>query len=133
MSETLATAGPSGTEAEIPDYPMARNEGCPFAPPPDVMALAEERPLSRVRIWDGSTPWLITGYEQVRSITADIAGDREAAERVELVLPETGVCNRSTAPGVTECCGGPAPAEVNACCVADAEAKKDGKAGCGCA
>src|SRR5215212_725351 len=37
---------------------------------------------------------MLTGYEQVRSIVADIAGDREAAERVELVLPETGVCSR---------------------------------------
>ena len=35
----------------------------------------------------------LTGYEQVRSIAAAIAGDREAAERVELVLPETGVCS----------------------------------------
>jgi thioredoxin reductase len=34
----------------------------------------------------------MTGYEQVRSIAASLAGDREAAERVELVLPETGVC-----------------------------------------
>ncbi|MFG2772395.1 FAD-dependent oxidoreductase [Streptomyces sp. NPDC048350] len=34
----------------------------------------------------------LTGYEQVRSVVAAIAGDREAAERVELVLPETGVC-----------------------------------------
>ncbi|MEU3402349.1 NAD(P)-binding domain-containing protein [Streptomyces sp. NPDC006670] len=34
----------------------------------------------------------LTGYEQVRSIVAALAGDREAAERVELVLPETGVC-----------------------------------------
>ncbi|GGJ66129.1 FAD-dependent oxidoreductase [Streptomyces brasiliensis] len=34
----------------------------------------------------------MTGYEQVRSITAAIAGDREAAERVELTLQETGVC-----------------------------------------
>jgi thioredoxin reductase len=34
----------------------------------------------------------MTGYEQVRSISAAIAGDREAAERVELTLPETGVC-----------------------------------------
>src|SRR6185312_7871638 len=37
---------------------------------------------------------MMTGYEQVRSIVADIAGDLEAAERVELVLPETGVCSR---------------------------------------
>ena len=34
-----------------------------------------------------------TGYEQVRSIVAEIGGDRAAAERVELVLPATGVCN----------------------------------------
>ncbi len=40
---------------------------------------------------------LRTGYEQVRSITAALAGDWEAARRVELVLPETGVCNRTAA------------------------------------
>lgn len=34
----------------------------------------------------------MTGFEQVRSIAASIAGDQEAAERVELALPETGVC-----------------------------------------
>lgn len=34
----------------------------------------------------------MTGYEQVRSIAAAIAGDQEAAQRVELTLPETGVC-----------------------------------------
>ncbi|MGW4689875.1 NAD(P)-binding domain-containing protein [Streptomyces sp. NPDC004244] len=34
----------------------------------------------------------LTGYEQVRSVVAAIAGDHDAAERVELVLPETGVC-----------------------------------------
>jgi cytochrome P450 len=57
--------------SDAPDYPMARSGGCPFAPPPEVMALAEARPLSRVRIWDGSTPWLITGYEAARSLFSD--------------------------------------------------------------
>ncbi|WIX75606.1 NAD(P)-binding domain-containing protein [Amycolatopsis carbonis] len=33
-----------------------------------------------------------TGYEQVRSIAAELAGDHAAAERVELILAETGVC-----------------------------------------
>jgi thioredoxin reductase len=75
---------------------------------------------------------MITGYEQVRSIAAEIAGDAESAQRVELVLPETGVCNRTAAFGVTECCGGPAPASTDACCVADAAAKLEGKSGCGC-
>jgi cytochrome P450 len=50
---------------------MARRAGCPFAPPPDVMALAEQKPLSRVRIWDGSTPWLVTGYEECRELFSD--------------------------------------------------------------
>ncbi|TKA13332.1 NAD(P)-binding domain-containing protein [Actinacidiphila oryziradicis] len=34
----------------------------------------------------------MTGYEQVRSVTAALAGDLESADRVELTLPDTGVC-----------------------------------------
>jgi len=37
----------------------------------------------------------MTGYEQVRSIAAAIAGDAAAAGRVELTLPDTGVCGGS--------------------------------------
>ncbi len=36
---------------------------------------------------------LATGYEQVRSIAAALAGDTDAAARVELTLPGTGVCS----------------------------------------
>ena len=36
---------------------------------------------------------MFTGYEQVRSIVAALAGDQAGADRVELVLPETGVCS----------------------------------------
>jgi thioredoxin reductase len=77
---------------------------------------------------------MMTGYEQVRSIVADIAGDKEAAERVELELPETGVCSRPlTADSENEgCCGGPAVSNASACCVADETAKAQGKSGCGC-
>jgi thioredoxin reductase len=100
---------------------------------------------------------LATGYEQVRSIVAALAGDHEAARRVELELPETGVCVTRPRPGqdvsagggccgpkevvqpapalfVAEvgCCGGPAPAEADACCMADAEAKAAGEESCGC-
>ena len=45
---------------------------------------------------------LRTGYEQVRSVVAALAGDWEAARRIELVLPETGVCNRPIAPPAGE-------------------------------
>ena len=36
---------------------------------------------------------MATGFEQARSVVAAIAGDFEAADRVELDLPETGVCS----------------------------------------
>jgi thioredoxin reductase len=45
---------------------------------------------------------LLTGYEQVRSVVAALAGDWDAAKRVELELPETGVC--STQFGEPDCC-----------------------------
>jgi hypothetical protein len=64
------------------------------------------------------------------------------ARRVELTLPATGVCSAQptdtpvvaglAAEPATSCCGGPAPAGVEACCVQDAEAKADGHDGCGC-
>ncbi|SHI67724.1 Predicted flavoprotein CzcO associated with the cation diffusion facilitator CzcD [Roseomonas rosea] len=68
---------------------------------------------------------LATGHEQVRSIAAALAGDVDAAGRVELVLPETGVCHAGPAvaplqpAGAGGCCGvapAVAPAPVVACC-----------------
>lgn len=104
---------------------------------------------------------LATGYEQVRSVAAYIAGDYAAAREVLLDLPETGVCNvtfgdKDTSAaccgvepkkegemaevnavaeqaGASACCGGPAPKEAgDACCVKDADAKAAGESGCGC-
>jgi hypothetical protein len=74
---------------------------------------------------------MATGYEQVRSVAAEIAGDRVAAREVRLVLPETGVCSAPAA-STSSCCGGPAPADADACCADDAVAKENGEAGCGC-
>ena len=58
----------------------------------------------------------MTGFEQVRSVVAALAGDLEAAGRVDLVLPETGVCNGAGAfddPDAVAagggCCGAPRP------------------------
>ena len=65
---------------------------------------------------------MLTGYEQVRSIAAAIAGDWDAARDVQLVLPETGVCS-SNIPGLTDagvgsaCCGvSEATPLVDSCC-----------------
>lgn len=61
---------------------------------------------------------MATGFEQVRSVVAAIDGDLEAADRVELDLPETGVC--SVAGSATEglgdgsCCGSTPPAGTGA-------------------
>ncbi|MFF7643024.1 NAD(P)-binding domain-containing protein [Streptomyces canus] len=60
----------------------------------------------------------MTGYEQVRSVAAVIAGDLESADRVELTLPETGVCGGAGLfddPAADQgeagggCCAAPAP------------------------
>ena len=52
--------------------------------------------LAGMKSYGRATSFLaLTGYEQVRSVVAAIAGDHEAAARVELVLPETGVCKGS--------------------------------------
>ena len=80
---------------------------------------------------------MATGYEQVRSVVAALAGNMAAAADVELALPETGACGGGAAErgGAAEgsgCCGGPAPAGVDACCVKDADAKAGGASGCGC-
>jgi hypothetical protein len=76
---------------------------------------------------------MATGYEQVRSVVAEIAGDHAAAREVRLVLPETGVCSAGPAvEAASGCCGGAAPAGVDACCVLDAAAKAAGERGCGC-
>ena len=50
----------------------------------------------------------MTGFEQVRSVVAALAGDLEAADRVDLVLPETGVCNGAGAFDDPDAVAGPA-------------------------
>jgi cytochrome P450 len=70
MSDTLTT-GSAETAADIPEYPMDRDPRCPFAPPPQMLEMGAAKPLSRVRIWNGSTPWLITGHEVARELFAD--------------------------------------------------------------
>ena len=54
-----------------PNYPMSRAAECPFAPPPHLREVIAERPLSRVTIWDGSTPWVVTGHAEQRSLLGD--------------------------------------------------------------
>jgi hypothetical protein len=61
----------SGRPAAIPAFPMARAAGCPFSPPPAVLALQAQAPIAKVRLWDGSSPWLVTGYAEQRALLGD--------------------------------------------------------------
>ncbi|WP_175410241.1 FAD-dependent oxidoreductase [Streptomyces sp. TRM64462] len=69
----------------------------------------------------------LTGYEQARSVAAAIAGDTASADRVELTLPETGVCggaglydqpeadqSHATPEQAGGCCAAPATLRIGA-------------------
>ena len=69
---------------------------CGTATPTHAMDLAHPAPglyLVGMKSYARAPTFLaMTGYEQVRSVAAELAGDHEAAARSELVLPDTGVC-----------------------------------------
>lgn len=58
-----------GTDA--PEFPGTRAKGCPFDPPPAIQGLQEQTPLTRVRLEDGRTPWLVTRYADQRAVLGD--------------------------------------------------------------
>ena len=87
---------------------------CGTVPPHGAAELAQPEPgvyLVGVKSYGRAPTFLaLTGYEQVRSVVAAIAGDQVAAGRVELVLPETGVCGGgglADQPSATAGCCGP--------------------------
>ncbi|AUA14166.1 cytochrome P450 [Streptomyces sp. SID8382] len=77
MTETLAETT-AEAEEPLPEFPMPRAAGCPFDPPPTTRALHTERPVTRVRLWDGSTPWLVTRYADQRALLGDPRVSSEA-------------------------------------------------------
>jgi cytochrome P450 len=69
VPETETT--PATPDAPLPEYPTPRSDKCPFAPAADLLELSSEKPVTRARIWDGSTPWLVTGHAAQREILSD--------------------------------------------------------------
>jgi cytochrome P450 len=59
------------TDTLVPGYPMSRTAGCPFAPAEAVRSMIADDPVAKVRIWDGSTPWLVTRHADQRVLLAD--------------------------------------------------------------
>jgi cytochrome P450 len=63
---------PVGAAPDVIDYPTTRDARCPFAQPENVRATTREgAPLTRARIWDGSTPWLVSKYADQHALLTD--------------------------------------------------------------
>nr|WP_308201544.1 cytochrome P450 [Sphaerisporangium perillae] len=58
-------------EHTITTLPTARQPGCPFDPPAELIQARRHSPMSRFPFPDGHEGWLITGYDEVRSVLAD--------------------------------------------------------------
>jgi hypothetical protein len=76
------------TDPVTPDYPMARTPGCPLDPPP---GLRDLEPVTKVRLWDDSTAWLVTRYADQRALLAD---PRISADVLREGYPHVGAANR---------------------------------------
>lgn len=68
---TDSTIADAGSMPDVVDYPTPRDPRCPFAQPADVLATTEADRMARARIWDGSTPWLVTKYADQHALLTD--------------------------------------------------------------
>lgn len=67
MTENSTT----GVDEAVLSFPVERDARCPFDVPAALIDSAAHRPLRRARIWDGSTPWLVTGNAELRVLALD--------------------------------------------------------------
>lgn len=56
---------------ELLAFPPRRSGKCPFDPPPELTEIQRGEGIAKVKIWDGSEPWLITRHEDVKAVFAD--------------------------------------------------------------
>ena len=79
---------------------------CGTVPPHGVRELTHPEPgyyIVGMKSYGRAPTFLLaTGYEQVRSVVARLAGDHAAAGQVRLELPTSGVCDADLA---TQACG----------------------------
>jgi cytochrome P450 len=45
--------------------------GCPFDPPAALERMREQAPVSEVTMLNGSTVWMVTGYDEARRVLSD--------------------------------------------------------------
>jgi len=58
-------------EGQTPALRLPTSRGCPFDPSAEYKRLQDEDPVSRLAFPDGSDGWLLSRYEDVRSLLAD--------------------------------------------------------------
>ncbi|MFD5086806.1 cytochrome P450 [Kitasatospora sp. NPDC058201] len=57
--------------APAPLLPARHDTRCPYSPPPVYTEAAGSGPVSRAELPDGTSCWLVTGYEEVRTVLSD--------------------------------------------------------------
>lgn len=68
----MTSAPPTDTTPPgIPDFPPPRSAVCPFDPSPQMRDLAHHGPLTQVRSWGDSTPWVVTDHAEQKALLAD--------------------------------------------------------------
>ncbi|MFF3848995.1 cytochrome P450 [Streptomyces sp. NPDC002328] len=91
MADTLTGPVPEPPPG-APEFPMPRADRCPFDPPPALKDLQEQAPLTKVRLWDGSEPWLVTRYAEQRALLGDprVSADTDSPGYPTKASPEAG-------------------------------------------
>ncbi|SDO06562.1 Cytochrome P450 [Streptomyces sp. cf386] len=69
MAPTTPTTAPN--TPDTPDFPHPRASSCPFGLSPEMRALADHGPLTRVRSWDGREPWAVIGHAEQKQLLGD--------------------------------------------------------------
>lgn len=90
MTEAPPTHRPPTAQdptAQVTDpvaFPQDRT--CPYHPPAGYQPLREERPLSRISLFDGRAVWVVTGHAAARELLAD---QRLSSDRTLPAFPAT--------------------------------------------
>ncbi|WP_237108319.1 cytochrome P450 [Nonomuraea sp. MG754425] len=81
----------------LPEYDIARSAACPLDPAPAMRARQEEGPLTRVRLWDGTTVWLVTGHAEHRAVLGNRSVSVEPARGLPRLSPAEAAAMESMA------------------------------------
>lgn len=61
----------TSSDEALLEYPAPRASGCPFDPPPALTGLLDKDRITRVKNIDGTSPWLVAGFEDQRALLSD--------------------------------------------------------------